>query len=351
VTHDIARRKDDHLDLCATDAVSFRERTTLLEEVGLVHTSLPELSLDEISLEARLLGRKLRAPIVIASMTGGTERAGEINRALAGIAEKRGLAFGLGSQRAMQKRPESGDTFRVRDVAPTALVIGNLGVVQARDQSSEAIAALVRSVGADALFVHMNPAQEIVQDGGDRDFRGGLETFGRLVRELPFPVVAKETGCGVSREVARALRGVGVRTVDVSGAGGTSWVGVEALRAGESEEAREQALLGELLWDWGVPTAASVALVAGEGLTPIATGGIKTGLDVARAIALGAHAAGLARPLLTAYVGGGAAAVETLLDRIERQLRAVMLLTGARDLDALRSKPRVLGPTLARWIA
>lgn len=351
MTDEIARRKDDHLELCATDAVAFRERTTLLEEVGLVHTSLPELATGEISLETRLLGRKLRAPIVIASMTGGTERAGEINRALASIAEKRGYGFGLGSQRAMQKRPESGETFRVRDVAPTTLVIGNLGVVQAREQTSDQIGALVTSVGADALFVHMNPAQEIVQAGGDRDFRGGLETLSRLVRELPFPVVAKETGCGVSREVAAALRGVGVRTVDVSGAGGTSWVGVEALRAGETDEAREQALLGELLWDWGIPTAASVALVAGEGLAPIATGGIKTGLDIARAIALGAQAAGIARPLLTAYVEGGAAAVDELLDRIERQLRAVMLLTGSRDLDALRKKPRVLGPTLARWIA
>ncbi len=348
---DIAWRKDSHLDLCATDAVAFRERTTLLEEVGLVHTSLPELSLDEVSLETRLLGRKLRAPIVIASMTGGTERAGEINHALAAIAEKRGYAFGLGSQRAMQKRPESGDTFRVRDVAPTTLVLGNLGVVQAREQSSEAIAALVSSVGADALFVHMNPAQEVVQPGGDRDFRGGLETFARLVRELPFPIVAKETGCGVSREVARALRGVGVRTVDVSGAGGTSWVGVEALRAAESDGAEAQALLGELLWDWGIPTAASVALTASEGLHPIATGGIKTGLDVARAIALGARAAGIARPLLAAYLSGGPAAVEQVLERIERELRAIMLLTGARDLDALRSKPRVLGPALTRWLA
>jgi isopentenyl-diphosphate delta-isomerase len=350
VTDDIAKRKDDHLALCATDAVAFRERTTLLEEVGLVHTSLPELSLGEVSLETRLLGKKLRAPIVIASMTGGTERAGEINRALAAIAEKRGYGFGLGSQRAMQKRPEAESTFRVRDVAPTALVIGNLGVVQARDQTSDAIQALVVSVGADALFVHMNPAQEIVQSGGDRDFRGGVETFARLVRELPFPVVAKETGCGVSRDVLRALRGAGVRTVDVSGAGGTSWVGVEALRAGESEDEREQAALGELLWDWGIPTAASVAFARMEGLAPIATGGIQTGLDVARAVALGAHAAGIARPLLAAYVSGGASAVEKLLDRVERQLRTVMLLTGSRDLDALRGKPRIIGPALARWI-
>jgi isopentenyl-diphosphate delta-isomerase len=348
VTDDIARRKDEHLALAATDAVAFRARTTLLEEVGLVHSALPELALDGIDLATRLFGKRLRAPIVIASMTGGTSRAGEINRVLAAAAEARGLGFALGSQRAMQKQPESAGTFRVRDVAPHTLVIGNLGVVAARDQPREAIEALVQSVGADALFLHMNPAQELVQPGGDRDFRGCLDTFARLAAELPFPIAAKETGCGVSREVARALRGAGVRTVDVSGAGGTSWVGVETLRAAGVDD--DAASLGELLWDWGIPTAASVVLVAREGLVPIATGGIQTGLDVARAIALGAHAAGIARPLLAAFERGGADEVGRALDRIERELRAVMLLSGARDLDALRAAPRVLGPTLARWL-
>lgn len=345
---DIARRKDEHLALAATDAVAFRSRTTLLEDVALVHSALPDLALSEVDLSTRLFGKRLRAPMVIASMTGGTPKAGEINRALATLAEERGLAFALGSQRAMQKRPESAGTFRVRDVAKTTLVIGNLGVVAARDQSTEDIAALVREVGADALFLHMNPAQELIQPGGDRDFRGGLDTFARLTSELPFPIAAKETGCGVSASVARGLRAAGVKVVDVSGAGGTSWVGVETLRAtGVDEEARA---LGELLWDWGIPTAASVALVARVGLTPIATGGISTGLDVARAIALGAHAAGIARPILAAYEHGGADEVGRMLDRIERELRAVMLLTGARDLDALRAAPRVIGPSLARWL-
>ncbi|MFO0686212.1 MAG: type 2 isopentenyl-diphosphate Delta-isomerase [Sandaracinus sp.] len=344
----IVRRKDEHLALAATDAVAFRQRTTLLEEVGLVHAALPELALEDVDLGTRLFGKRLRAPLLIASMTGGTPRAGEINRALAAIAEERGLGFALGSQRAMQKRPESAGTFRVRDVAPSTLVVGNVGVIAARDQPTSMVAALVSEVGADALFLHMNPAQELVQPGGDRDFRGGLETFARLVRELPCPVAAKETGCGVSGEIARRLRGVGVRTVDVSGAGGTSWVGVETLRAaGVDEDARA---LGELLWDWGVPTAASVALVAREGLVPIATGGIQTGLDVARAIALGAHAAGIARPVLAAYERGGAAEVRRWLDEVERTLRAVMLLVGARDLEALRGSPRVIGPTLARWL-
>src|SRR5262249_46932813 len=161
----------EHLALAATDAVAFRARTTLLEEVGLVHSALPDLALDEIELGARLFGKRLRAPLLIASMTGGTPRAGEINRALARIAEARRIGFALGSQRAMQKRPETAGTFRVREVAPSTLVVGNVGVVAARDQPTEAIAALVHDVGADALFLHMNPAQELVQPGGDRDFR------------------------------------------------------------------------------------------------------------------------------------------------------------------------------------
>lgn len=342
---DIAARKDDHVELCATDAVAFQQRTTLLEEVTLVHQSLPDVSLDELDTSVELFGKRLRVPLLIASMTGGTSRTGGINQALAQLAEERGYGFGLGSQRAMQKRPESAASFRVRDVAPTALVLGNLGVVQARDQSTADVRALVDAVGADALFLHMNPAQELIQPGGDRDFRRGTETFARLVKELGVPVVAKETGCGVSREVARRLAAVGVRHVDVSGAGGTSWVGVETLRAEGETEA-----LGRLLWDWGIPTAASVAMVAAEGLVPIATGGIKTGLDVARAIALGAHAAAVARPVLQAFLEGGRPAAEKLLDRIERELRAVMLLTGSRQLRDLRAAPRVLGPTLRSWL-
>jgi isopentenyl-diphosphate delta-isomerase len=346
VSTDIQARKDDHLDLCATDRVAFRERSTLLEEVSLVHDSLPELALDQLDTSVELLGKRLRAPIVIASMTGGTERAGAINRALAALAERRGYGFGLGSQRAMQKRPESAGTFRVREVAPTALVIGNLGVVQAREQPTDAIRALIDEVGADALFLHMNPAQELIQPGGDRDFRGGLATFERLVRELGKPVVAKETGCGIGRRVAERLRAVGVTACDVSGAGGTSWVAVETLRAEGAQRA-----LGERFWDWGVPTAVSVVWARRAGLVPIATGGIQSGLDVARALALGARAAGIARPALRAFEAGGEAGAEAFFDQLEAELRTAMLLTGCRRAAELAETPRVLGPGLERWLA
>ena len=343
---DIGRRKDEHLDLASTEAVAFRGRSTLLEEVTLIHESLPELSVDELDLTADVFGKRLRAPLLIASMTGGTERAGAINRDLAAVAEARGYALGLGSQRAMQKDAGVAETFRVRDVAKSVLLFGNIGVVQAREQETRALASLVEDVGADALFVHMNPAQEIVQAGGDRDFRGGLAALARLVRELGVPVVAKETGCGISAGLARRLADVGITTVDVSGAGGTSWVAVETLRASGTPRG-----LGETLWDWGTPTAVSVAWCARAGLVPFATGGIKTGLDVARALALGAHLAGIARPVLQAWTEGGRDGVERFFDRVEAELRAVMLLTGSRTPEALRRAPKLLGPELERWLA
>jgi isopentenyl-diphosphate delta-isomerase len=191
---------------------------------------------------------------------------------------------------------------------------------------------------------------ELVQPGGDRDFSGGLETIARLVRELPIPVVVKETGCGISRHVARRLVSIGVRHIDVSGAGGTSWVAVETKRADAAGDARARAL-GEALWDWGIPTAACVGAVAPLGLdTIVATGGVASGVDVARAVALGASAAGIARPALKALTAGGREAALALLDAVEAELRAVMLLTGSRDLAALRRAPRVLGSELSLWM-
>jgi isopentenyl-diphosphate delta-isomerase len=342
---DIEKRKADHLDLCATDEVAFRQRTTLLECVRLVHQSLPEASYDSIDTRVRLLGKELRAPLLIAAMTGGHERAAEINRALASIANELGYAFGLGSQRAMQKRPETSWTYRVRQHAPDALLLGNVGVVQARDMSTEDIAKMIDEVGADALCVHMNPAMELVQPEGDRDFSGGLRTFQRLWAELDTPVIAKETGSGISRQVAERLRSVGIRHADTSGAGGTSWVGVETLRAEGEGRA-----LGEALWDWGIPTAASVHFCVDSGLTTIATGGIRNGMDVARAIALGARAAGMARNVYQAFLEGGIDGARAFLLQVERELRSVMLLCGAKTIEELQQAPRVVTGELRDWI-
>jgi len=347
----IGDRKADHLAICAEEDVGFRGRSTLLEDVRLVHDALPDLALADVDTSVTLFGKRLRAPLLVAAMTGGTEEAGRINLELAGIAEERGYGFGLGSQRAMHLRPGTTATYRVRQSAPTTLVLGNVGVVQARAMTTAEVRALVDEVKADALCVHLNPAMELVQPGGDRDFGGGLDTIARLVAEVGVPVVVKETGCGIAPSVGRRLRAAGVRHVDVSGAGGTSWVGVETRRAEAAGDTRSRDL-GEALWDWGVPTGASVALLAPLGFdTIVATGGVATGLDVARAVALGASAAGIARPVLRALSSGGRAGAVAFLDAVETELRAAMLLTGSRDVAALRKTPRVVVGELAAWMA
>lgn len=345
VMADISRRKDDHLDLATAGDVAFKQTTTLLEHVRLVHDALPELSVDDIDTSLELMGKRLRAPILIAAMTGGSDRAERINKQLAKIAELRGYAFGLGSQRAMHKHPDKSATYAVRDVAPTALLLGNLGIVQAAQMSNDDVKRLLDGVGADALCVHLNPAMELVQAEGDRDFRGGLKTLERLL-SAGVRVVVKETGCGLSGHVAKRVRGLGVEYVDVSGAGGTSWVAVETQRA-----TAEQKPLGQAFWEWGIPTAASVALCAPHGFRGIfATGGIASGLDIAKAIALGASVGGIARKALQALETGGEAGALAFFDQVEAELRAAMLLTGSRTLTALAKAPRLVMGELREWL-
>jgi isopentenyl-diphosphate delta-isomerase len=348
----IGKRKADHLALCATEEVGFRAKTTLFEDVRLVHHALPEMDAGAVDAGVDLFGKRLAAPLLIAAMTGGTDEAAAVNRELASIAEERKIAFGLGSQRAAIVRGETARaSYRVRDVAPGALVLGNLGIVQARAMAASEVRALADDVGADAVCIHLNPAMELVQPGGDRDFRGGVETLARLAASVGLPIVAKETGCGISPRVAAALRAAGVAHVDVSGAGGTSWVAVETFRAKEQGDDRAFAL-GEAFWDWGVPTAASVALVAPLGfITVIATGGIASGLDVAKAIALGANVCGIARPVLRALREGGREGALAYVDRVLAELRTAMVLTGSPDLPSLRRTPRVVMGELAQWIA
>jgi isopentenyl-diphosphate delta-isomerase len=343
---DISQRKKDHLALCAGPNVGFRNKTTLFECVDLVHDALPERHADtDVDSTTMLLGKRLAAPIIVAAMTGGTDRAAEVNRDIARAADELGLGFGLGSQRAMFVRPETTWTFQIRDVAPNVLLLGNLGVVQARTMSTQQIADLCGTVGADALCVHLNPAMEIVQPGGDRDFSHGLETLARLVRELHIPIVAKETGCGLSRSVAQRIIETGVRTVDTSGAGGTSWVAVEAHRAVDDETRA----IAEELWDWGIPTAASVLQLQGLGLDIIATGGLKSGSDVARAVALGATAGGIASEVLRAHKAGGYEGAKAFLHRAMSVVRAIMLLCGCGTVDALRRAQTILHPPLSAW--
>ncbi len=344
----IARRKSDHLDVVASGRADFQGTTTLLEHVHLVHQALPELALDEVDLSTDLLGKRLAAPLLVTGMTGGTPEAGAINQALARAAAACGVAMGLGSQRAMAEHPELTSTYDVRQVAPDILLLANIGVVQAGGLGVARVRELVARVGADALAIHLNPGQELAQDGGDRDFRGALRTIGELVRTVGVPVVVKETGCGLSFEAATRLRALGVACVDVAGAGGTSWVAVEAERAAPGSAL---ATLGAELREWGLPTAVATVACVRAGLTTIASGGLRSGLDAARALALGARVAGMAAPVLRAVRAGGEEAAKVQLNQVIASLRTLHVLTGARTPVELARAPRHLAAPLRAWLA
>lgn len=343
---EISRRKADHLEVAASGRAE-ATRSTLLDQVQLVHQALPELATADIDLATELAGKRLAAPLVITGMTGGTAEAAAINRDLARAAQRCGIAFGLGSQRAMAEHPELIATYQVRDVAPEVVLFGNVGAVQAKAMGTAAVIELAQRIGADAICIHLNAGQELIQAHGDRDFRGLVATIRALVQTSPLPVIVKETGCGLSAEAARALVGAGVTTVDVAGAGGTSWVAVEAVRAAKGSPAEE---LGTELWDWGVPTAVSVVACARAGLATIASGGLRNGYDVARALALGARAGGMAAPMLRAQRAGGEAAVVDMIERVVGAIRSVCLLTGSRTPAELARAPKHLGAPLRAFL-
>jgi isopentenyl-diphosphate delta-isomerase len=344
-----ARRKDSHLDVAATGDVEPAQNRTLLECVHLVHCALPEMSLAEVDLSARLFGKSLRAPLLITGMTGGTERAGHVNRDLATLAEKHGLAFGVGSQRAMQEDAGRAATFQVRQVAPTAVVLGNIGLKQAGELGADGVKRLGEAIGADGMALHLNAAQELAQAEGDRDFRGGYAVVSALVKSLGDRLVVKETGCGISPDVARRLVELGVRHLDVSGSGGTSWIRVEQLRAsGIAEE------VADVFSGWGIPTAAAVLgarRAVGADAVLIASGGIRTGLDAAKALALGADLAGMALPLFRAQQAGGYAGAERALEAVVTALRHALLLTGSRTVQQLQLQKKVITGELKEWVS
>lgn len=324
------------------------------DDVHLVHQALPAVDLEAVDISVDFLGRRLQAPLVIAGMTGGHSAAHEVNRVLARVAERRGLAMGVGSQRAALRNPALAYTYQVaREEAPSAFLIGNLGVAQLVSQSDSAassmedLLAAIDMIRADALALHLNYLEETVQPEGDRRAEGVREAVARAASVLPLPVIAKETGAGMSREAALALLDLGCAALDVGGAGGTSFAAVEGQRAEAVGDRRGQRL-GETFRDWGVPTAVSILGARASGLPIIATGGLRTGLDAAKAIALGATLAGVARPLLSAALKGEAA-VEEWVDLFCEELRAAVFLAGGRSLADLAEAPRVLLGETEKW--
>ncbi len=335
-----SQRKLDHIRVNLEENVQFPRLTTGFERYAFVHQALPELDLEQVDLTTSFLGHRLRLPLLISSMTGGTERAGLINANLAEAAEAAGIAMGLGSQRAGIEHPETVATFAVaRERAPHAVIFGNLGAVQFNygyglDQARRA----VDMVKADGLIVHLNPLQEALQYGGNTNWQGLLDKIGDVARRLDVPVIAKEVGWGLSGEVASALLERGVAALDVAGAGGTSWSEVERHLTPDERLRR----IARRFADWGIPTAESLRMVreAAPDVPLVASGGVRSGVDGAKAIALGADLFGLASPFLKAAAVSAEAAVQTA-EEIAHELRIAMFLVGAGSLTALKNTPRL----------
>ena len=321
-------RKAEHIRLALDERMQLGR--SFFDDYRFEHEACPEIDAAEIDTAVEFLGRRLAAPLLISSMTGGTEMAGRINRNLAAGAQQTGVAVGVGSQRKALEDPEKADTFRVREAAPSAVLLANLGAVQLNyGMGVRECRQAVDMIGADALILHLNPLQEAIQPEGQCDFSGLLPKIGEVVREVGVPVVVKEIGCGISEATARALAGQGVRIVDTAGVGGTSWARIEAERARDLE-------IGELFAGWGLPTPESIRQVRRvEGLTVIGSGGIRNGLDAAKAIALGADLAGFAYPFLAPAMES-AERVADKVRRTVRELRICMFCLGVKTIAELQ---------------
>ncbi|MBE9156177.1 type 2 isopentenyl-diphosphate Delta-isomerase [Nodosilinea sp. LEGE 06152] len=334
VAHETQARKADHLRICLEGPVQCAQITTGLERYRFTHCCLPELDYQDIDISTTFLGHPLGAPLLISSMTGGTEAAHQINRRLAVVAQRFGLAMGVGSQRVGVENPELMETFAVRTLAPDMLLLANLGAVQLNyGYGLDQCRRVVEKLEANALILHLNPLQEAVQTGGDTNFKGLLSKIEQLCAALPVPVIAKEVGNGIAAPMVRQLIEAGVAAVDVAGAGGTSWARVESERALDTHQRR----LGQTFGEWGLPTADCIvqARQVAPTLPLIASGGLRHGLDVAKAIALGADLAGLAMPFLQA-ASDSEEAVAALAEVLIAEIKTVLFCTGQANLAGLR---------------
>ncbi|MCR5025967.1 MAG: type 2 isopentenyl-diphosphate Delta-isomerase [Methanobrevibacter sp.] len=334
----ISNRKLEHLLICKNYDVEFKDKTTGFEDIELIHNALPEVDKNEIDLSTSVFGKKLDSPLFITAITGGHPSAKEINKQLAIAAEENNIALGVGSQRAACEHPELEDTYTVvRDNAPDCLLVGNIGAPQL-NLANKAVEIL----DADILAIHLNPLQESIQPEGDLNAIGYLESIGEITGMVDIPVMAKETGCGISAETAKELVDEGVDFIDVEGAGGTSWAAVETYRS-------EDKYLGEMFWDWGIPTAISTAEVVNSVDVPvISSGGIRSGLEAAKAIALGANSVGMALPFLKKSVSQEE--LNNFINKFNDSLRIAMFLVGAKNIEELKQSRLVIRGKTKEWL-
>lgn len=344
-------RKAEHIRISLNQNVQARKTTTGFEDVNLIHRALPEIDKQKVDLSTTVFGHKFSAPMIAGAITGGTQEATKINATIAEAVEKLGLGMGVGSQRAAIEDRTLEKTFAIaRKKAPTAFLIANLGGVQlVNGYGLKELRKALEMIEADAIAIHLNALQETAQPEGQTNFKGVLEKIGEIAEELDKPVIAKETGAGIASEEAKKLQAAGVEGIDVSGAGGTSWAAVEYYRA-KRRGNKSQCILGDVFWDWGIPTAASVVEVCQSVKIPvIASGGIRDGVDVAKALALGASLTGLSQPILQAAVKGVGETCSSL-ELIMNELRNAMFLVGASSIQKLHEAPSVISGKTSEWL-
>ena len=347
----IEKRKTDHIQICLEENVQARHVTTGFDDVCLIHKALPEIDRNKINPSTVVLNHKFSAPLIVEAMTGGTAEATKINVAIAQAIEQLGLGMGVGSQRAAIENPKLESSFKiVREKAPTAFLIANIGGPQiARRHGVKDAEKTVKMINADALAIHLNSLQEAVQPEGETNYKGVLNKIKEIAQALDVPVIVKETGAGISAEEAKILENAGVAAIDVAGAGGTSWAAVEYHRAKKLQDKYRQRL-GETFWDWGIPTAVSVVeATQSVHLTVIASGGVRLGIDIAKALALGADLAGLALPILRPAMKGSEE-VKKELQLIIEELRNTLFLVGADSVQKLKEVPVVITGKTADWL-
>ncbi len=338
---DLSERKAAHLEICLDERqYSVESGNAGYGGVHLVHRSLPEIAVDEVVTSHDFLGHRVAWPFFISSMTGGSENAYAVNRNLAKAAQELSIPVGMGSIRILFHKPDVIDHFLLKRDAPGVPVFANIGGVQLPQMEHGEIYRMVERVGADAIAVHLNPGQEIFQPGGDRDFRGILDAIARFCRNAPFPVIVKETGFGIHPDEVHVLFDSGATYVDLAGSGGTNWVTVEAYRHEEMRAAADEFVR------WGTPTAVLQAALGRDRRGVLASGGVRSGLDVVKALALGAESAGMALPFVRALTRDGVEGAVSFGRRIGQVVKAAMVLTGARTVDDLRTVPLVMGREL-----
>jgi len=347
-------RKQQHVEIALSKDVSFQRKTTGFERWEFQHNALPELNFSEVDPSTTFLGKKLSFPLIISSMTGGYHDAIRINRQLAEVCAEKGLAMGVGSQRQALEDSKHHRSFSVvREVAPSIPLFGNIGGAEvAKLKDVAGVRKLAELIQADAFAVHLNPLQEFLQPEGNPQFKGVLDGIARLVKELGMPIIVKEIGAGISMSVARRLLDIGVRIIDVAGAGGTSWAGVEILRRRNVRKEKKEGKAGraafaDAFWDWGIPTVDALRQVSSlktehPSLTLISSGGISGGMDIAKSIAFGADLAAAARTFLRILESSGTKGLLELLEGWETELRGAMFLIGARTISELQEQRLVL---------